>query len=69
MNHQAVIDGALFEPWLWLTPTDVKRLPEVIPTQDRTLFATANGLLFNELQKSPQVICCFLVCYFESTTA
>ena len=39
MNHQAVIDGALFEPWLWLTPTDVKRLPEVIPTQDRTLFA------------------------------
>lgn len=52
---QAVIDGCLFEPGQWISPLDKKHLPRVVPTLDRSLFATPCGLLFNELLKSPHV--------------
>ena len=51
---QTVVDGALFEPGLWQSATTEKTIPMAVPTSDRTLFATPAGLLFNELQKSPQ---------------
>ena len=51
---QTVVDGALFEPGLWQSATTEKTVPMAVPTSDRTIFATPAGLLFNELQKSPQ---------------
>ena len=55
---QMVVDGALFEPQLWQTPDMERQIPDQVPLQgtsdqDRSIFATPCGLLFNELQKSP----------------
>jgi hypothetical protein len=52
---QLIIDAVLFEPWLW-QPDVPKTVPKEIPCSDRAHLATPMGLLFNELQKSPQGI-------------
>ena len=52
---QRVFDCVLFEPGLWLPPGELVQ-PETVPAPDRAHLATPCGLLFNELQCSPQGI-------------
>ncbi|KNC49197.1 uncharacterized protein AMSG_11859 [Thecamonas trahens ATCC 50062] len=52
---QAVLDAALFEPGAWLAP-GARTLPASIPALEQPeVFATSNGLLFNELIHSPRL--------------
>ena len=49
---QDMLDAVLFEPGAWRSSDDVK-CPEQVPAPNRTHLSTPLGLLFNELQKSP----------------
>lgn len=52
---QDVVDAVLFEPGAW-QPDEAPVIPKEVPSKDRSYLATPLGLLFNELQKSPQGI-------------
>ena len=52
---RAVLDGVLFEPSHWQS-SETKPLPDMVPFTDRSHLATPCGLLFNELQVSPDGI-------------
>ena len=52
---QRVFDCVMFEPGLWLPPGELVQ-PDTVPAPDRSHLATPCGLLFNELQCSPQAI-------------
>lgn len=55
---QEIVDACLFEPGLWksdMTPPNVEE-PRVVPAATRAPMATSCGLIFNELQKSPNTI-------------
>ena len=52
---QRVFDCVMFEPGLWLPPGELVQ-PDTVPAPDRAHLATPCGLLFNELQCSPQAV-------------
>ena len=52
---QDVLDAVLFEPAQWKSENFIKS-EGLVPSPNRELMATPCGLLFNELQKSPNVI-------------
>jgi len=49
---RAVLDGVLFEPSHWQN-ANRKPMPDMVPFTDRSHLSTPCGLLFNELQVSP----------------
>ncbi|CAL1139151.1 unnamed protein product [Cladocopium goreaui] len=63
---QVVLDAALFEPGQWQSPTDLlKSPPDTVPAADRRHLATAAGLLFNELMRSPQAVVHAVLCLLQ----
>ena len=52
---QDMLDAVLFEPGVWRSSNDIK-CPEQVPSINRKHLSTPLGLLFNELQKSPDGI-------------
>jgi hypothetical protein len=52
---QRVLDAVLFEPGVWQSTAE-KTVPDTIPGPDREHLSTPCGLLFNELQNSPETI-------------
>eukprot|EP00435_Cladocopium_sp_Y103_P015704 s3542_g3.t2 len=63
---QVVLDAALFEPGQWQPPMDLlKSPPDTVPAPDRRHLATAAGLLFNELMRSPQAVVHAVLCLLQ----
>ena len=65
---QMIVDAALFEPGRW-KPSDFTDFVNEIPIKDfdrlEALLATAHGTLFNEIAKSPDVLCTCIVKMLE----
>lgn len=65
---QMIVDAALFEPGRW-KPADFTDVVNEIPIKDfdrlEALLATAHGTLFNEIAKSPDVLCTCIVKILE----
>ena len=52
---QEVLDAALFEPGRWQEEF-VKVNPQMVPAENRDNLSTPTGLLFNEIQTSPDIV-------------
>ncbi|CAL1127965.1 unnamed protein product [Cladocopium goreaui] len=53
-------------PGQWQSPTDLlKSPPDTVPAADRRHLATAAGLLFNELMRSPQAVVHAVLCLLQ----
>ncbi|KYK65659.1 EF hand domain-containing protein [Toxoplasma gondii TgCatPRC2] len=52
---QLVFSAVLFEPWHF-QHEETKKAPDLVPPASRSYLATPLGLLFNELQHSPQTL-------------
>ena len=52
---QGMLDAVLFEPGSWQPDVEIS-CPEQVPAPNRKHLATPLGLLFNELQKSPDSV-------------